>query len=207
MDFIFDPSLVLYLPLYGLGGAKIVSCDAYGHLCTVTGAVWRPNGTYFDGTDDNINCGNASSLDITSAITIEYWVYPDAINKFQTVCWKNAAYGSKLTDTNKFRTTVYIGAAAKQAFTPAITGAKTWYHVTFTYDGNDIRPYLNSVLGTAVAQTGSIGTDSSDLYLCRYTAAVKSPIDGLVGEFRLYSRALTPQEIQHNYLATKWRYQ
>ena len=54
MDFIFDPSLVLYLPLYELDGASFMSKDAYGHLCTVTGATWTPRGRSFDGTDDHI---------------------------------------------------------------------------------------------------------------------------------------------------------
>jgi len=30
--------------------------------------------------------------------------------------------------------------------------------------------------------------------------------DGRIGEVRLYNRALTPLEIENNYLATKWRY-
>jgi hypothetical protein len=29
---------------------------------------------------------------------------------------------------------------------------------------------------------------------------------GVIGEVRVYNRALSPLEIQHNYLATKWRY-
>jgi hypothetical protein len=30
---------------------------------------------------------------------------------------------------------------------------------------------------------------------------------GVIGEVFIYSRALTIQEVQHKYLATKWRYQ
>ena len=33
------------------------------------------------------------------------------------------------------------------------------------------------------------------------------PWDCYIGEVRLYNRRLTPLEVQHNYLATKWRYQ
>ena len=58
MDFIFDPSLVLYLPLYQPDGASFASRDAYGHLCTVTGALWTPQGRTFDGADDIIDLGN-----------------------------------------------------------------------------------------------------------------------------------------------------
>ena len=61
MNFIFDPSLVLYLPLYQLDGASFVSKDAHGHLCSVTGALWRPNGRWFDGTDDTIAADSVAS--------------------------------------------------------------------------------------------------------------------------------------------------
>ena len=68
--FISDPSLVLYLPLYQLDGTAITSKDAYGHLCSVTGVTWRPDGRCFDGVDDEIDCGNGSSIQIGGAITI-----------------------------------------------------------------------------------------------------------------------------------------
>ena len=54
MNFIFDPSLVLYLPLHQRDGSSFMSKDAYGHVCTVTGAVWTPEGRLFDGVDDYI---------------------------------------------------------------------------------------------------------------------------------------------------------
>ena len=43
MGFIFDPSLVLYLSLWKLDGDSFMSKDAYGHLCTVTGALYSIN--------------------------------------------------------------------------------------------------------------------------------------------------------------------
>lgn len=53
-DFILDPSCILYLPLWKKDGAQFMSDDMYGHLCTVTGALWTPQGRYFDGVDDKI---------------------------------------------------------------------------------------------------------------------------------------------------------
>ena len=72
MDFIFDSSLVLYLPFYELDGASFAAKDKHGHSCTVTGALWRPYGHYFDGTDDRIDCGASTAFDLTK-YTIEAW--------------------------------------------------------------------------------------------------------------------------------------
>ena len=74
MDFIFDPSLALYLPLYELDGASFMSKDAYGHSCTAIGALWRPNGRWLDGINDYINCGADTSFDISGTMTLEVWM-------------------------------------------------------------------------------------------------------------------------------------
>ena len=47
----------------------------------------------------------------------------------------------------------------------------------------------------AILQLGAISRGTAELW------------NGLIDEVRIYNRALTPLEIQHNYLATKWRYQ
>ena len=72
MDFIFDPSMVLYLPLYELDGASFMSKDAYGHLCTVTGALWTSQGRDFDGIDDSITLPTA--FDSLTDLTLEAWL-------------------------------------------------------------------------------------------------------------------------------------
>src|SRR3990172_13167350 len=74
--FIYDPSLVFYVPLYELDGTTFQSKDAYGHLCTVTGALWRPQGRDFDGTDDVISAPDHNALDITGTVTLISWFYP-----------------------------------------------------------------------------------------------------------------------------------
>ena len=77
MNFVFDPSLVLYLPLYEMDGASFASRDAYGHRCTVTGALWRPNGRYFDAVNDGINCGTGSNLNLGNTMdkyTMTAWI-------------------------------------------------------------------------------------------------------------------------------------
>jgi hypothetical protein len=49
-----SPSLALDLPLRKLDGSYFMSRDSYGRKATVTGALWRPDGRYFDGVDDYI---------------------------------------------------------------------------------------------------------------------------------------------------------
>lgn len=214
MDFIFDPSLVLYLPLYELDGASFMSRDAYGHLATVTGALWTPQGRSFDGLDDKINCGHHSAFDITEAITLEAWV------RVKGPTWDDAGgIISKRVQGVDYEW--YIRTAAANTFWGGVStssGEKlvgnngglttdTWYHLVLVYDRISVRIYVNGALdSTPTAGTDAINTGVSDVHIGWYYSNVYA-FDGRIGEVRIYNRALTLLEIKHNYLTTKWRYQ
>ncbi|GAG96548.1 unnamed protein product [marine sediment metagenome] len=78
-SFSFDPSLVLYLPFYDLDGVSFASKDHYGRLCTATGALWLPNGRYFDGVNDRVVLASAlNEVSVGHPFTILLWVKIDA---------------------------------------------------------------------------------------------------------------------------------
>jgi len=212
MDFIFDPSLVLYLPLHRLDGASFMSKDAYGHLCTVTGALWTPRGRSFDGSDDYIDCGNKGSLEITGAITIELWLNPPS------AFTKNETLVSKVTGGTQDINLYYYHAGGyfifvingvwclRLAATELTYGA--WNHLVFTIiDGTtNNHAFLNGIDKATNQNAPTMTSGTSTLYIGSYIGTGEF-FTGLIGEVRIYRRALTPLEAQHNYLATKWRYQ
>src|SRR3990167_8107213 len=56
------------------GTNQFLSDDAYGHLCTRTGALWTPQGYSFDGVDDKITIPDHSSLQFgIGNFTISIW--------------------------------------------------------------------------------------------------------------------------------------
>jgi len=224
MEFIFDPSLVLYLPLYELDGVSFASKDAYRHLGTVTGALWRPNGRYFDGTDDRINCGSGVSIDDITAKTIEVWLcsYGDA-GAGRLVMKANA-------NASGFNVFYHDGVTEKrlgfiQHFSTSLglwktpvnsMSAEEWFHVAIVYDrasaGNDPTIYINAASQVVTEEQAPADSATSDAAQDLWVGARNNggmpdaPFYGLVGEVRVYNRLLNPQEVEHNYLATKWRY-
>ena len=217
MDFIFDPSLVLYLPLYELDGASFKSRDAYGHLCTLTGAVWRPNGHYFDGTDDYINCGHPPAFDITQAITLEAWIrfttakHAGIIAKFLTPTAK-AKYCFTFNEIDDGTVGMYI--SENGTGTDGVASAVTvndghWHHCVGIFDGDYLRVFVDGELSNSKDTTLAAIFDKPDMevWIGNYDEGNDTRwFNGDIGEVRIYNRALTPQEIQRNYLATKWRY-
>jgi hypothetical protein len=78
-----------------------------------------------------------------------------------------------------------------------------WNHVAFTYDGTTVRFYLNGVAGASFAQT------LYDYYINTLTlggnriggTTTRASLDGQLDETTIYSRALSPEEIQMIHLA------
>jgi len=212
-DFIYDPSLQFYVPLYELDGSKFQSKDAIGHLCTNNGSAWRLYGRYFI-TDDYIDCGS-SLFNGYSGATIEVW-----IRSSQSA---NAHVFSRNDGTKEY-VQIYVRAATSNwevAFrttadttgTPAIGSItnisnSSWHHLVGTWDGRIISAYLDGILQNTVALTGVLYSNDVATYLgARANAGgVDVFYTGDIGEARIYNRALTPQEVLFNFIHTRERY-
>jgi len=220
MDFIFDPSLVLYLPSYELDGASFASRDAYGHLCTVTGAGWRPNGRYFDGSDDLINCGTGASLQFTGSFTVGTWLKRNGVGTAQRVIGRFDHAANKriwllsFLASNQLQLSLSQDGVTGRAMQSddAYSSTTDWYCLQAVYDSSvpTIYLYVNGNIIDATVPAGTIPSSMlSDSTVPVYIGASQVPHDylnALLGEVWLYNRALVPAELQQNYLATKWRY-
>jgi len=211
-DVIRDSYLVLDLPLYLLDGQEFQSKDAYGHPCTVTDAVWRPSGRYFNNTPSFITVPHSAELKTANG-TLEAFVKPDSItssygfmsNELGAAGAGDFYLGFDGTAIPYFGFMIDDGAEHTLA-SSSKPSAGQWYHVAATFGAEGMKLYIDGRPDTTDASItqGTEGNSQSILIGSRRTD--KWGFDGLIGEARIYSRALTPQEIQHNYLATRWRY-
>ena len=225
MNVILDPGLALYLPLHELGGSSFVSKDAYGHLSTVTGACWKSGGRYFDGTDDIIRVPCRAVFNTGSAITVMVWVNGAASNNRQVIshydwgladrAWTVACHNN--TSLSKVSISDDGSADAghfKCYLTSIAVFNSSWHHFAFTFDSGVLKLFVDGVEDTVPGKINdgaitSIYSSSADIVLGAYlnNDTPEAFYPGNTGEVVICSRALTPLEIQHNYLATKWRYQ
>lgn len=213
MNFVFDASVVLYLPLHELDGSSFMSGDAYGHLCTANGAVWRPDGYYFDGVSDYIDCGNQPSIraNIVNG-TVECWARTPA-----SAVWMGLIGTARSDGTHGYRMGISNGGYLSGLIgdntsynnlvsTNTVLDDDAWRHLAFTFDANYLKLFVDGNEDcAAIARTKTITCDKN--FRIGAWADLVSYYTGTIGEVRVYNRALTPQEIQHNYQATKWRYQ
>ena len=213
MDFVFDPSLVLYLPLYQLDGASFVSKDAHGHLCSVTGALWRPNGRYFDGTDDSISCGNDSVLDFTTQnFTLEVWARLSELTSHKCLVVRGvenvSGYSFRIPNNERlWMETAQSGVRQSNYTAVDQVVANQWYHLVAIRSGTLAIFYRDTenIALEAAAAIVNPATNTNN-FIVGDESGISFDMAGDIGEVRVYNRALTPLEIQHNYLSTKWRY-
>jgi len=218
MDFIFDPSLVLYLPLQELDGASFMSKDACGHLCTVTGALWRPHGRYFDGTDDVIKANTVTDNSLfDGAHTIIAWVKLNKWGANQEIV-AAAREGVAATHYSLF---VIDSANKFNAATNDIGQNIVTTTATYTDDTGhhflammvDADGHINHFI-VDDTDIGSDSTNTNDLSTVSafwlgqlpFTSANVNPFGGTISEAWVYGRELTVLEIENIRLATKWRY-
>ena len=147
-----------------------------------------------------------ASLDLTSALTMEAWVYWDLNGASASGImgkWFPSNWGF-LFFTNAATLTFYISnvypatASVSHTFT-----ANGWYHLVGTDDGTTIRLYIDGVQVGSTSSLGSIVDTSRELEIGRYNDSANNTYNDSIAQPRIYNRALTAEEVERNYNAGK----
>jgi hypothetical protein len=163
--------------------------------------VFAGNGLNFDGTDDFVTIPPNSSLDITTAITLEAWVYATKNSGIQNVISKsssspNNGYIFPRTDNGWTNTIIYFHIAGGWRTLSAVyPSLNAWHHLAATYDGATIRLYIDGIQAASQAQSGSITTNGNAVVLGNQTGTSEF-FGGTMDEVRIWNVARTQAQIQ-----------
>ncbi|MFB3819491.1 MAG: N,N-dimethylformamidase beta subunit family domain-containing protein, partial [Candidatus Methylomirabilales bacterium] len=195
---------------YGLNegtGTTVADSSGSNNPGTVSGAAWTASGRYgaaltFDGVNDRVNVNDSASLDLTTGMTLEAWVYPTALSGWRTVALKERGTGglayALYAHDNAPRPAAYINTGTNSDISvtgPAALPLSTWSHLAATYDGATLRLYVNGAQVGSRAVAGSIRTSTSPFRIGG-NAPWGEYFAGRIDEVRVYNRALTATEIQ-----------
>jgi hypothetical protein len=150
---------------------------------------------------------DAASLDLTTGMTLEAWVYPTALsggaaNGWRTVIFKEAGtttsydlYANR--DTNEPASCLSICGTDQGVVGPSQLPLDTWTHLAATYDGAQQRLFIN---GTQVAQRAQSGPAliSSGALRIGGNSVWGEYFQGRIDEVRIYNHALTAAQIQED---------
>jgi len=175
---------------------------------TLTGSPTFNADGYFDlnGSNQYSTHGNDSSLDLTEAITMSSWFNADSTSGF--ACWmgkgQNLCYMIFFNGT-KIRMRIGGNSSANAIDSASDYTTGTWTNVVGTYDGSNMKIYIDGALDQTKARSGTIPTNSVNLGI-GFDGASALHFNGKIAISSIYSRALTANEVLHNFDSQRERF-
>ena len=159
------------------------------------------SGLSFDGINDYVKIPDDDTLDISNEITIMMWIKPSRMEDYESFVHKDEAYVLQFAPGTDgyLRGALWLPSLTMLDDNTTQLSTNVWYHVALTYDGSQMRLYVN---GSEVANrdaTGSIKTNDNPLYIGYNPRGVKYWFNGVIDEVKVYKHALTSDEIQQEY--------
>jgi YD repeat-containing protein len=200
---------------HGVNGSYSSSGVSYG----LTGPITNDSETAaeFDGSSGYASVPADSYLNPTSQITLEAWAYPTS-NTGHEMMLINKEPSSWAAPYYQYSLSLYdnsgVGEPDEVDFRADIGGANTnlwiintgwqynaWNHIVGTYDGSNMRLYVNGTLVGRMAETGSITTYTTPLDIGMNNTPSPSiqPFDGYIGDVAVYSTALSSTDVAKHY--------
>lgn len=178
------------------------------------------NSVQFDGSSSYVSISPQTGLDITNTLTLEAWINPSSFGfnfaQNSIICkhgWSAGEGGFVLRCGGTGELSFNIGGidtngvnvSWKEIISPTnVLTLGTWCHVAGTYDGYELKCYVNGVLQGSLPFIGSIAPSTSyPLALGRLADPVWGPdryFAGSMDEVRVWNRALSQSEIAANML-------
>lgn len=202
--------LVISYQMNDGSGLSVTDNSGNSHVATLgTGTSWvaspiqfTANALSFDGADDFVEIYDTALLDITTAITLEAWVYPISNAGVQNVICKssqtiNTGYIFPRTDDGWANTSFYLHLdGGWNVVTAAYPSLNEWHHLAATYDGATMKIYIDGVLSASQAATGTITTNNNSLVLGDQPG-YSEVYGGAADDIRVWNTARTAAEIMN----------
>jgi PKD repeat protein len=190
-------------------GTTVNDASGNGNTGTIKEAVRTNTGKYgkalqFDGINDWVTVNDSATLDLSTAMTLEAWVYPQSLaNNGGTVLLKEitggAVYNLYAHETSDLPVSSFNNGTYRVISGLSPLPVNQWSHLVATYDGQYQRLYVN---GTQVAQRAQTGViQQGGILRIGGNSIWGEYFKGYIDEVRVYNRALTATEVKNN-LAT-----
>jgi prepilin-type N-terminal cleavage/methylation domain-containing protein len=164
----------------------------------------------FDGSDDYINCGAGSNLDITDVITIGGWFYRIGPNvRAYTEDWigkRSGGIGGYLVSgTGSILLYISIDGATTNGTVSVPITNNQWTYLVYTYDSSTRtgKAYKNGTqYGSDLVLSGKTSYVMGSFPGVAVTiSGVSYTVSGKIDDVRIFSAAMPISQIQQNYFA------
>ena len=161
----------------------------------------------FDGSGDYIDWGN--QIDFSSfslGVSINIWVNYSSTNSY-SIFSKGASKNIGIWISGGNTLNFYMKIGSWSGHTISTLSSSTWVNVCCTYDNSNQKIYKNGILGDTNSRSGNLSSITGTDFYIGYLAGVPSfALNGNIGPYHIYNRALSANEVLHNYNALKSRF-
>jgi hypothetical protein len=170
----------------------------------------RNGNIFFDGTNDFVSIPDSAVVDISTAITLEAWIFAVKSTGYQNVICKssnaqNTGYIYPRTDDGWTNTVFYLHVGTWSTLSAPWPSRNAWHHTAATYNGSSMRLFINGKLVNSKNQTGTITVNNNVLAIGNQTS-FSEYFGGNISNLRMYNRALSDAEIENNFNALRGRF-
>lgn len=164
----------------------------------------------FNGTSGYIALPSSLHIGGLTAFSLECWVniaafnagtYPHIVAADEPGAANNGMMLYLDANAKNIAMQIGNGTTATNCYEFDTLSLNRWYYVVATFDGTNIRIYLNSVLKTTVALSGSIGTPAYAMTIARASSGAGSYFPGTLDEVAVYPSVLSQARITAHYQA------
>lgn len=162
------------------------------------------NAIRFNGLSGSVSLGN---LDIPSdTVTVSAWIFPESFATVDSRILSKANGVNEedhywmLSSINDGGIKARVRLKVEDGTTVTLVGGTVlelgqWIHLAFTYDGSELRLYVNGVLDGSMPLTGAIGRNDEVPVAIGDQPQGNRSFYGLIDEVRIFTKSFTEEEI------------
>lgn len=155
-------------------------------------------------SNEYVEIGDVPALDLTGdEVTLAAWIRIEVLNGELKIFakWSDSPTAHQyLLSVNASDQPLFAINASGQAIANGATTliAGTWCHLAGTYDGSDVRVYLNGVEDGSVSKTGNMIPNTAPVRIGAGSggSGTEQPFDGDIGHCAIWDAGLTADEIE-----------
>ncbi|MBI2550032.1 LamG domain-containing protein [Candidatus Woesearchaeota archaeon] len=152
----------------------------------------------------DVNISNSTSLDIYNQITVEAWINPASLQSDRFIITKGST-GNKgwiLYENNAGALRAWVTASTTaSAEKEDVLASGVWQHIAFTYDGSNVRLYVNGTEQASAALSGAINYSGFGQLVFGHSenGPTGRMFNGSIDEVSIYNYAKSAAEIKADY--------
>ena len=206
----FEPNIEYYWRVDSKNATGITTGSTWSFATKDSGAVFSGSALDFNGSNSKVTIQNSPSLSVSgNKITIEAWVNPEL---FKSETWQGSVvlkdygggagrdygYGLRCGGQGQFDVVLGSGNWQELKSPQNSISLNVWTHIAATFNGTNIKLYVNGEEVAARRASFSIVTNSNNVQIGDSPGFSGRVFNGKIDEVRIWNIARTEEEIKNS---------